>query len=112
MTDAQRAQIKALFGNMSGSGVLEYVTRWYVEVATLIQGTSITCAVVSTNSVSQGEQVGLLWMHPVQKYGITIHVAHRTFRWSNEARDVTAVHRVMIGFGFCEKSPAYTAQDL
>ena len=107
MTDAQRAQIKALFGNMSGSGVLDYVTGWYVKAATLIQGTSITCAFVSTNSISQGEQVGLLWKHLVQKYGIKIHFAHRTFRWSNEARGVAAVHCVIIGFGLVEKSPTY-----
>jgi hypothetical protein len=57
---------------------------------------------VSTNSISQGEQVGILWKHLVQKYNINIHFAHRTFRWSNEAKGVAAVHCVIIGFGHAD----------
>ncbi len=99
MTQKQRDQIKHLFGNISGSGVLDYVTGWYVKAATLMLGTRITCAFVSTNSLSQGEQVGILWLHLSKKYGVRIHFAHRTFRWSNEARGVAAVHCVVVGFG-------------
>ncbi|HLP28668.1 MAG TPA: DNA methyltransferase [Candidatus Didemnitutus sp.] len=99
MTDSQRAKIKQLFGGISGSGVLDYVTGWYVKAAEAVKGTSIRCAFVSTNSISQGEQVGILWKHLVQKYGINIHFAHRTFRWSNEARGIAAVHCVIVGFG-------------
>ena len=99
MTEGQRTKIKQLFGSISGSGVLDYVTGWYVKAAEAIQGTSITCAFVSTNSISQGEQVGILWKHLVQKYSIHIHFAHRTFRWSNEAKGVAAVHCVIVGFG-------------
>ena len=102
MTEGQRTKIKQLFGSISGSGVLDYVTGWYVKAAEAIQGTSITCAFVSTNSISQGEQVGILWKHLVQKYSIHIHFAHRTFRWSNEAKGVAAVHCVIVGFG-CEQ---------
>lgn len=105
MTEAQRTKIKALFGNTSGSGVLDFVTGWYVKAAQAIQGTSIRCAFVSTNSISQGEQVGLLWKHLVLKFGIKIHFAHRTFRWSNEARGMAAVHCVIVGFG-CTDSGA------
>lgn len=99
MTEGQRAKIKQLFGGISGSGVLDFVTGWYVKAAEAINGTSIKCAFVSTNSISQGEQVGILWKHLVQKYGIQIHFAHRTFRWSNEAKGVAAVHCVIVGFG-------------
>jgi hypothetical protein len=99
MTEGQRAKIKQLFGGIPGSGVMDFVTGWYVKAADAIQGTFIKCAFVSTNSISQGEQVGILWKHLVQKYGMHIHFAHRTFRWSNEAKGVAAVHCVIVGFG-------------
>lgn len=102
MSDAQRSTIKRLFGNIAGSGVMDFVTGWYVKAAQAIQGTDIRCAFVSTNSISQGEQVGILWKHLVQKYDIKIHFAHRTFRWSNEAKGVAAVHCVIVGFGFTD----------
>lgn len=107
MTDGQRRTIKQLFGGISGSGVLDFVTGWYVKAAEAIQGTSIKCAFVSTNSISQGEQVGILWKHLVQKYGIHIHFAHRTFRWSNEAKGVAAVHCVIVGFGLTKDRVKY-----
>ncbi|KAB2894418.1 MAG: class I SAM-dependent DNA methyltransferase [Bacteroidetes bacterium] len=99
MTESQRSRIKQLFGGVTGSGVMDFVTGWYVKAAQAIRGTTIRCAFVSTNSISQGEQVGILWKHLVQKYGIHIHFAHRTFRWSNEAKGVAAVHCVIVGFG-------------
>jgi hypothetical protein len=104
MTDAQRTAIKKLFGGISGSGVMDFVTGWYVKAAQAIQGTPIRCAFVSTNSISQGEQVGILWKHLVQKYDIKIHFAHRTFRWSNEAKGIAAVHCVIVGFGCADVS--------
>jgi len=95
-SDEQRAEIVALFGGITGSGILDYVCGWYVRAADLMQGTSITCAFVSTNSISQGEQVGVLWGALLRK-GMKISFAHRTFQWSNEARGVAAVHCVIIG---------------
>jgi hypothetical protein len=59
---------------------------------------STRCAFVSTNSITQGEQVGVLWGWLLAQ-GIHIHFAHRTFRWSNEASGKAAVHCVIIGFG-------------
>lgn len=58
----------------------------------------IRCAFVSTNSISQGEQVGVLWSELFRR-GMKIHFAHRTFKWSNEAPDRAAVHCVIVGFG-------------
>lgn len=110
MSDTQRSAIKSLFGNIPGSGVMDFVTGWYVKAAQAIQGTDIRCAFVSTNSISQGEQVGVLWKHLVQKYHINIYFAHRTFRWSNEAKGVAAVHCVIIGFG-CSKAAHATLFD-
>lgn len=100
MTEAQRSQIKRLFGNGPGAGVLDYVTGWYAKTAALIQDTRIKCAFVSTNSISQGEQVGVLWKFLIQQYGMHIHFAHRTFKWSSEARGAAAVHCVIVGFGY------------
>lgn len=78
-------------------GLLDYVCNWYVKAANYIQGTSIKCAFVSTNSITQGEQVGVLWNY-LFKRNIKINFAHRTFRWINEARGKAAVYCVIIGF--------------
>ena len=55
-------------------------------------------AFVSTNSIVQGEQVGILWKELFSNYGIKIHFAHQTFNWSNEAKSNAAVHVVIVGF--------------
>ncbi len=98
MTHTQREEVTREFGNIAGSGVLDYVTAWYVKAAKYIQNTSTKCAFVSTNSITQGEQVGILWNVMINLYGIKIHFAHRTFKWSNEARGNAAVYCVIIGF--------------
>jgi hypothetical protein len=94
----QKVDLKLAFNDMKGVGVLDYVTGWYAKAAQFIQQTSIRVAFVSTNSISQGEQVGILWNELHQKFGIVIHFAHRTFRWNNEAKSIAAVHVVIIGF--------------
>jgi hypothetical protein len=99
MSDSQRKQIRKVFGDVSGAGgTLDYVVGWYIKAALAIQETSIKCAFVSTNSISQGAQVGFLWKRLVNGFGIKINFAHQTFRWSNEARGVAAVHVVIVGF--------------
>ncbi|MGE0089083.1 MAG: class I SAM-dependent DNA methyltransferase [Bacteroidales bacterium] len=98
MTQFQRDDVAKEFGNISGSGVLDYVTAWYVKAAKLIQNTKTKVAFVSTNSITQGEQVGILWNVLLNLYGIKIHFAHRTFKWSNEAKGNAAVYCVIIGF--------------
>jgi len=86
---------------IQGAGVLDFVAAWYVKASPYIRGTNVRCAFVSTNSITQGEQVGVLWAWMFGQ-GVKIHFAHRTFRWSNEGRGVAAVHCVIIGFGACE----------
>jgi len=98
MSDEQRAEIAELFGGAKGTGVLDYVTGWYIKAAKFIKGTDITVAFVSTNSITQGEQVGILWRELMAVIGIHIRFAHRTFRWSNEATGKAAVYCVIIGF--------------
>ncbi len=98
MTQTQRDQIVREFENVSGCGVLDYVTGWYVKAAKYMKGTWIKTAFVSTNSIVQGEQTSILWGTLFNMYSIKIHFAHRTFKWSNEAKGNAAVYCVIVGF--------------
>jgi hypothetical protein len=107
---AQKADSEAVFKPLKNGGTLDFVTAWYVKAtnylrsdATAIAGQSARVAFVSTNSITQGEQVAALWSWLFAQ-GIYIHFAHRTFRWSNEASGKAAVHCVIIGLGL-EDSP-------
>ena len=94
----QKADMEIIFANTKGTGVLDYVTAWYLKAAKYIQETKIKVAFVSTNSIVQGEQVGLLWNLMFNKFTIKIHFAHRTFSLRNEAKGNAAVHCVIVGF--------------
>jgi len=94
----QKADMEKIFAGVTGGGTLDYVTAWYVKAAQYIQDTKIKVAFVSTNSIAQGEQVGIIWGLLFHKYKIKIHFAHRTFKWGNEAKGNAAVHVVIIGF--------------
>ncbi|MBK7816033.1 MAG: class I SAM-dependent DNA methyltransferase [Rhodocyclaceae bacterium] len=99
MDDAQRVDVAAVFAGVSNAGLLDFVAAWYVKAARYTAvSPAVRCAFVSTNSITQGEQVGVLWGWLLAQ-GIHIHFAHRTFQWSNEARGMAAVHCVIIGFG-------------
>ena len=98
-TKEQRAEIAHVSENLKNCGLLDYVTGWYFKAARYIQGTEISVAFVSTNSISQGEQVGVLWGELLDRYGLSIHFAHRTFAWESEARGKAHVHVVIVGFG-------------
>ena len=98
MKQNQRDQIVKEFENIAGGGTLDYVTGWYIKGAKFIQNTKIKVAFVSTNSIVQGEQTNLLWGLLQNKYKIKIHFAHRTFKWSNEAKGNAAVFCVIVGF--------------
>ncbi|MCA2811534.1 MAG: class I SAM-dependent DNA methyltransferase [Microcystis sp. M090S1] len=99
MNEQQRNDMAYVFDSEKGIGVLDYVCAWYIKAAQIIHGNRIRVAFVSTNSISQGEQVALLWNILFQKYQLKIHFAHRTFKWSNEAKGNAAVHCIIIGFG-------------
>lgn len=101
LNDEQRHDIDLIFGKTKGAGVLDYVTSWYIKSSQYLNEAKtrkIKCAFVSTNSITQGEQVGILWPILLNEYSIKIHFAHRTFKWSNEAKGNAAVHVVIIGF--------------
>ncbi len=97
----QRADVEHVMGDLPNYGLLDYVCCWYVKAARYMRETGIRCALVSTNSITQGEQVGVLWTWMLAQ-GTKISFAHRTFRWSNEGRGVAAVHCVIIGFTFSD----------
>jgi hypothetical protein len=110
----QMADMEYVFGDAKRAGRLDFVTAWYIKAARYLQkyntgahnsvdyenpfNFATHVAFVSTNSISQGEQVGILWNELFNNYKIKIHFAHRTFKWGNEAKANAAVHVVIIGF--------------
>jgi len=98
MDATQRSDMESVSGAIKSHGLLDYVTAWYVKAAEYIQKTTIRCAFVSTNSISQGEQPGVLWSHLFSRK-VKIHFAYRTFIWDNDASGKAHVHVVIIGFG-------------
>lgn len=100
-SDEQRADMTVVAGDVKNSGLLDYVTAWYLKATDYIVGTDVPVAFVSTNSISQGEQVGVLWTELLRR-GVRIRFAHRTFAWQSEARGKAHVHVVIIGFGMTD----------
>ncbi len=80
------------------AGKIDYVAGWYFKATQLMQGTNIRAALVSTNSITQGEQVAGVWKPLYERFGIHIDFAHRTFRWDSEASLMAHVHCVIVGF--------------
>lgn len=107
MTPEQKAQMLANFPGNNEAGVLDYVAAWYIRSARLLREVArlaaraevqvdVRATLVSTNSVTQGEQVAPLWTGILGELGLTITAAHRTFKWSNDAPGQAAVHVVII----------------
>lgn len=96
-TEEQRALGKALWGDARGAGLLDFVAHWYLIAARFIASHGGRAAFVSTNSITQGEQPAIIWGE-LYKLGMSIDFAHQTFKWSNDAKGVAAVHVVIIGF--------------
>ncbi len=99
MTEQQGQDVEAVWGKTGSVGVLDYVTAWYRKAAEYIAGSQTPVAFVSTNSITQGEQPGVLWPELFGRWQIKIHFAHRTFAWESESRGAAHVHVVIIGFG-------------
>ena len=107
MGKEQKDDLFDVFGaKWKNAGNLDYVSCWYKKAADLMKGTHIRTALVSTNSVSQGESVAILWK-PLFQDGVHIDFAHRTFRWDSEASIKAHVHCVIIGFSI---APFYKAK--
>lgn len=104
-TPKQKKQVLSTFHDVKGASVLDYVACWYRKAfGLMLENRSIVTAFVSTNSITQGEQVGAMWPWFLQR-GIYITFAHRTFEWSSEAKHKAAVHCIIIGFSLADYSP-------
>lgn len=100
LDDAQKEDRKAIFGK--NGGVLDYVACWHRKAAEYMHGTDAEAALVSTNSICQGQQVTPLWK-PLFDAGIHINFVHRTFVWSNEAADQAHVLCIIVGFSYIDR---------
>lgn len=97
-TAQQKADMKEICGNLAGYGLLDYVANWYVKAAKMMCGNpQVRTAFVSTNSICQGEQAGVLWQ-PLFDSGMEIFFAHQTFQWQSQAKGKAAVHCIIVGF--------------
>ncbi len=106
MTKIQKDEAVAVFGKGKRVNSIDYVGAWYHKAASLMQGTGSRAAFVSTNSITQGEQVAPLWEKLLNQYKVHIDFAHRTFKWSSEAKEKAAVHCVIIGFSVARNTLA------
>ncbi len=97
-TFEQRKDLEIVFDGAKNAKVMDYVSAWFIKSAKYIQDTKIKVAFVSTNSISQGEQTSILWGEMLNRYQITIHFAHKTFKWTNEAKGNAAVYVIITGF--------------
>ena len=103
MGKEQKADVNTIFPGWKNAGNLDYVCCWYKKASDMMQGTSVRSALVSTNSVVQGESVANLWK-PLFDAGVHIDFAYRTFRWDSEAKIKAHVHCVIIGFSAAASS--------
>jgi len=97
-THEQQEDMDLACEGIDNYGLLDYVSCWYVKASEYIRGTGIQVAFVSTNAITHGEQVGVLWSYLLKNRGLKINFAHRTFRWVNDARGKAHVFVVIIGF--------------
>ena len=102
----QRAQIERIAALKGRKGTLDFVTGWFLKAGAYLQHSRATVGFVTTNSITQGEQVAQLWPLLFQRYGLEIAFAHRTFAWGSEARGKANVHCVILGMCRADQAPA------
>ncbi len=105
----QKSDILSIYVDEKGkpyktAGKIDYVAGWYFKATMLMIGTEIRTAFVSTNSITQGEQVAGVWKPLYDRFGIHIDFAHRTFRWDSEASLKAHVHCVIVGFSIADNA--------
>jgi hypothetical protein len=99
MTACQKDDMKKACGEIPRHGTLDYACGWYFKAAQYVQGTQTTVGFVSTNSIVQGEQTGVLWNALFRRFHVKIRFGHRPFAWESEAPGKAHVHVVIVGFG-------------
>lgn len=102
-TASQKKEMRTIYSDEQGkefrlAGKIDYVAGWFLKASKFIQNTSIRVAFVSTNSITQGEQVAGVWQPLYDQFSIQIDYAYKTFKWNNESTDKAQVHVVIIGF--------------
>ena len=116
-SEGQKGDILALYRDEKGkpyktAGKIDYVAGWYWKSAEYMASHPVTrCALVSTNSITQGEQVASVWKPLIERFGVSIDFAHRTFRWDGESNSKAHVHCVIVGFSCGENSHAKSAKS-
>ena len=103
MSEEQKNDVISVWDNIKNIGNVDYVSCWYKKSADIMKDTNIRTALVSTNSITQGEQVAIMWK-PLMESGIYINFAYRTFRWDSEANLKAHVHCVIVGFSYQKQS--------
>lgn len=103
MSEEQKNDVISVWGNIKNIGNVDYVSCWYKKSADMMKDINIRTALVSTNSITQGEQVVIMWK-PLMESGIYINFAYRTFRWDSEANIKAHVHCVIVGFSYQKQS--------
>ena len=110
-SERQKEDIRLVYVDAKGkpyktAGKVDYVAAWYFKASQFVQQTHTRCAFVSTNSITQGEQVASVWSPLIKRFGIHIDFAWKTFKWSSESFGMAAVHCVIIGFSSsCRNKP-------
>lgn len=112
----QKADMLAIYVDEKGkpyktAGKIDYVAGWYFKAAQLMHNTAIRTAFVSTNSITQGEQVASVWKPLYERFSVHIDFAHRTFRWDSEASLKAHVHCVIVGFSEAANAAARIIYD-
>lgn len=112
----QKADMLAIYVDEKGkpyktAGKIDYVAGWYFKAAQLMHDTAVRTAFVSTNSITQGEQVASVWKPLYERFGVHIDFAHRTFRWDSEASLKAHVHCVIVGFSEAANAAARIIYD-
>jgi hypothetical protein len=105
-SDKQRGQVRRIAHLGGSGGTLDYVTAWFIKAGDYLRQSLARVGFVATNSITQGEQVAQLWPVLLDRYGLEISFAHRTFAWGSDARGVAHVHVVIIGLTRSDQEPA------
>ncbi|MBC8084961.1 MAG: class I SAM-dependent DNA methyltransferase, partial [Hymenobacter sp.] len=101
-TASQKADVARIFQGVKGASALDYVSCWFLKTAEYLcspEEPKGRAALVSTNSITQGEQVSILWGPILNRFAMKLHFGHQTFQWRNEGRKNAAVHCIIVGFG-------------
>jgi hypothetical protein len=105
-SDKQRAQVRRIAHLGGSGGTLDYVTAWFIKAGDYLRQSPAKVGFVATNSITQGEQVAQLWPLLLDRYGLEIAFAHRTFAWGSDARGMAHVHVVIIGLTRSDREAA------